>query len=143
VPYIIFELANGDIRNVLDRAIYFDAAWAFRTLHHVATGLSQLHKVGIAHLDMKPSNALEFGESGTKVSDLGTSVRRGTRCPHEDNPIAGDVAYAPPELQYQFIALCADAHKSSYVDRKIMCSDLRHLSCWQAGTTDWDVRMST
>jgi eukaryotic-like serine/threonine-protein kinase len=103
VPYIIFDLAESDVRHALDALYILDVAWALRTLHHVATGLRQLHLSGIAHLDMKPSNAICYAGEGTKVSDLGSAIRRGGSAPHEDNPIAGDRNYAPPELLYGYV----------------------------------------
>jgi hypothetical protein len=41
VEYLIFELADGDIRAHLDAQQDFDLAFALRALHHVATGLEQ------------------------------------------------------------------------------------------------------
>lgn len=60
VQYIIFELAGSDIRRVMNTAGHLDLAWALRSLHEVAVGLTQLHNIGIAHQDLKPSNVLLF-----------------------------------------------------------------------------------
>jgi len=76
VPYLIFELAGGDIRSHMDLSVKLDLAWTLRMLHQVAVGLQQLHGVGIAHPDYKP--------------------------PHEDFIIAGAYPYSPPELRYGF-----------------------------------------
>jgi serine/threonine protein kinase len=101
VQYIIFELAEGDVRVQMDAAQGFDAAWALRTLHQIATGLRQLHGIGAAHQDLKPSNVLLFnGRTSSKVADLGRAAVRGQRPPHEDDVVAGDPAYAPPEVLY-------------------------------------------
>ncbi len=43
VEYLIFELAEGDIRVHLDAMAAFDLAFVLRTIHHVATGVQQLH----------------------------------------------------------------------------------------------------
>lgn len=99
VQYVIFELAEKDIRAHLRVARDLDTAWALRSLHHVATGLSQLHGAGIAHQDLKPSNVLVFPNE-RKVGDLGRAAYRGLIAPHDALDIAGHHDYAPPELLY-------------------------------------------
>jgi serine/threonine protein kinase len=100
VQYLIFELADGDARRQSNATNRYDAAWALRALHHVATGLSQLHRQRIAHQDMKPSNVLTFGPGLSKVGDLGRAASQGNMAPHDDFLVAGDAAYAPPESLY-------------------------------------------
>lgn len=102
VEYLIFELADGDLRVVADASHQFDLAWVLRSLHHVATGVSQLHSAGIAHQDLKPSNVLVFDMQVSKIADLGRAAQKGQVAPYEAFVIAGDPAYAPPELLYGF-----------------------------------------
>ena len=102
VQYLIFELADGDVRSHLSRNGSATLAWRLRCLHHIATGLKQLHGVGIAHQDVKPSNVLVFDAQKSKVGDLGRSARKGFSPPHEQFDYAGDPAYAPPERLYGF-----------------------------------------
>lgn len=101
IQYIIFERADSDVRRQLQlKALAdFDHAWALRTLHNMAVGLQQLHKKGIAHQDLKPSNVLQF-PNGTKIADLGRASSTDLRAPHDDYRVAGDKGYAPPELLY-------------------------------------------
>lgn len=101
VPFIIFELAEGDARAYINFSKRFDAAWALRSLHHVATGLVQLHRHRIAHQDLKPSNVMLF-ESGAsaKLGDLGRASQAGQASLHDGLACAGDRTYAPPELLY-------------------------------------------
>lgn len=103
VPYLIFELAEGDIRSQLDKFEEFDIAWALRALHHAATGLKQLHSVGVAHQDLKPSNLLEFPQTIFKVADLGRATWKGHPMPHDECDFAGDPSYTPPELLYGYL----------------------------------------
>lgn len=101
VPYLIFELADGDIRAFRAKLSEFDCAWAFRVMHHVLVGLSQLHQAHAAHQDLKPSNVLtQDGGREMKLGDLGRAERRGVEAPWSQLMIPGDGTYAPPEQLY-------------------------------------------
>ena len=119
VPYLIFELAEGDIRSRLSQETRFDSAFALRALHHCATGIRQLHSLKVAHQDLKPSNVLVFGDDDCRVSDLGRSSSQMSGSPIDDQDVAGDLVYAPPELMYGEIS-------NEWHVRRLAC-DLYHL----------------
>lgn len=101
VPYLIFEMADGDIRAFQARLCSFDAAWALRATKHILEGVDQLHSAQTAHQDLKPSNVLTQEEGREmKLGDLGRADRRGEAGPWTALPIPGAVVYAPPEQQY-------------------------------------------
>lgn len=103
VPYIIFELAEGNVRHVVRASARPSYAWILRTLHHVTIGLMQLHRRRIAHQDLKLSNALRFdGDKVVKIADLGRSVRQGRPVWYDRERWPGDWSYAPPEAAYGF-----------------------------------------
>jgi serine/threonine protein kinase len=103
VQYLIFELADGDLRETADTAHEFEVAWLLRTLHQVALGLQQLHAEQIAHQDVKPSNVLLFpDQKGAKLGDLGRAAKLGSTPPHDTQSLQGDPTYAPPELAYGY-----------------------------------------
>jgi serine/threonine protein kinase len=102
VNYLIFESADGDIRRHLALAANVEVAWKLRCLHHIATGLYQLHSAGVAHQDVKPSNVLVFGAKKSKIADLGSASKRGLISPRDDLEFAGESTYAPPELLYSY-----------------------------------------
>lgn len=116
--YIIFELAQSDLRKFMLTQQY-DSALNLRTLHHVATGLEQLHARNVAHQDLKPSNVLLFGDEVSKIADLGRSSARASSGPHDDRKVPGDMNYAPPELLY--------GHVSADWDMRRRASDLYQL----------------
>jgi serine/threonine protein kinase len=71
VQYIIFELADGDIRSLMITSETFDVCLALRALREIAIGLRQLHTIGVAHQDVNPSNVLRFQPHvGHKLADL-------------------------------------------------------------------------
>lgn len=83
VYYFIFEKAEMDGRVMIVTVQRLETAWILRTLHSMAVALGQLHKEGIAHQDLKPSNVFVFPKDGSKLGDLGRSIARGTTSPHE------------------------------------------------------------
>jgi serine/threonine protein kinase len=108
VSFIVFERAEGDIRRVLNVEDRVELASRLRILHNMTAGARQLHARHVAHQDVKPSNALVFsgGSTGTrhaKLGDLGRATDRESPAPHDEYPIAGDPAYAPPEALYRAV----------------------------------------
>lgn len=104
VTYLIFELADGDVRSRLGPAptSLGQVAWRLRTLHQVAVAIAQLHGAGVHHQDVKPSNVLDFGRDGSKLGDLGSAEKGGKTASIVEKQIGGDPSYAPPEALYQF-----------------------------------------
>lgn len=104
VPYLIFEMAESDIRSHMNFSRNVDMVWKLKSLHNVAVGLKQLHSVEIGHQDLKPSNVLLY-ENGniSKIGDLGRSLCADIVAPHENGNFPGDLNYAPPEFLYRYI----------------------------------------
>ena len=100
VQYLVFELAECDVRSYLSFAERLETAWTLRTLHQLAVGLEQLHRIQIAHQDLKPSNVLLFDRALAKIADLGCASLKGAAGPRDQLMCAGDRTYAPPELLY-------------------------------------------
>ena len=119
VPYIIFELADGDVRSQLSLVRRFELSFILRALHHCTTGIRQLHSIRVAHQDLKPSNVLVFDDTDCRVADLGRSAMRGSSSPMDQLCIAGDRTYAPPELLYGEVS-------NDWRVRRLAC-DLYHI----------------
>lgn len=104
VQYLIFELAERDVRAQLDITGRYDISWVMTTLRQIGVGLKQLHSIGIAHQDLKPSNVLVFqGSRQSKLGDLGHSACSEVASPRDDNPVTGDPVYAPLEQCYRYV----------------------------------------
>lgn len=103
VQYIIFELADGDIRKHIEDWADIDLVWTLRMLHNVAIGMKQLHSRKIAHQDLKPSNVIHFEDGKSKVTDLGRASCKDMASPADNLDVAGDKYYAAPEHLYKHI----------------------------------------
>lgn len=108
VQYIIFELAHCDVRAALDAAGGIEFAAKLRLAHQAVAGLSQLHRIQVAHQDVKPSNLLLLEQPtrrvNSKLGDLGRASDRNAQVWHDELNVAGDRRYAPPEQAYGVVA---------------------------------------
>ncbi len=101
VPYLVFDLADGDVRRQLQFSEKLDFAWKLSSLHDVTVGLRQLHNIEVSHQDIKPSNILVFNKT-SKIGDLGRSLCKSLDNPYEGYVFTGDHNHAPPEIMYQY-----------------------------------------
>ena len=102
----VFEIGEGDLRRKFDFSNAPLNSWRLSVLRDVALALDQLHRRGIAHLDVKPSNVISLestieNSNIMKLGDLGRSIRRDVAGPFDDLGWPGDTQYAPPEKWYR------------------------------------------
>lgn len=101
VFFIIFELADGDSRSIIDKDKGYDYVWVLFALHNLSVAIKQLHTKKIAHNDIKPSNVLIFQKIKQKLGDLGRATHHEITGPFDNFPHPGDQRYAPPEQLYK------------------------------------------
>jgi len=111
VHCLVMEVGNGDLRATMGAQKVFGGAWALKVMAETAKGIHELHKLGIAHQDIKPSNVISvpnnrstspfgYDETLLKISDLGRVTRRGRAGPFDHELFPGDPNYMPPEHWY-------------------------------------------
>lgn len=118
VPYLIFEMANGNARDFVRFSNDSDFVWKMKSLHDIAVGLMQLHKIGIFHQDVKPSNILVYNDSSSKLTDLGRSKCTALDGPFDSFTFSGDRTYAPIEIlpSFSFLTTGATYNKDYAID---------------------------
>ena len=102
---LVFEIGEGDLRSKFDVSNNPKYSWRLRVLRDVALALDQLHRKGIAHLDVKPSNVISVMDGKIqimKLADLGRSIRKGKSGPFDNALWPGDQGYMPPEKWYGY-----------------------------------------
>ncbi|GMU64617.1 MAG: hypothetical protein AMXMBFR36_08910 [Acidobacteriota bacterium] len=107
-PYLLFEYVDGEDVGDLIRDARFAPEDALVLFRQVTQGLVHLHREGVYHCDIKPSNLL-WTVRGAKIIDFNVAVRT------EDNGHGGGSRrYLPPDLD-----LSATPSPSELVDRDL------------------------
>lgn len=123
--YMVFELAIGDIRTAASEISSHENE--FTVLHSVAHALEQIHSLGIAHLDLKPSNVMLFGDSGSKIGDMGCAGLKEHKSPRGEFLIPGDPSYAPPECHEMSLNTLAGFERKKAIDLYLLGSLLFYI----------------
>jgi serine/threonine protein kinase len=103
VHYIVCESGDVSLRRSQppgDSSI--PASERLIALRQVTSALIQLHRLRVAHQDIKPSNVVNFSKDQiVKITDLGSaSCSELPSPPHDEEPYVGQVNYVPYELLY-------------------------------------------
>ncbi len=122
VFFIIFELAQGDVRTQLLRSNFQNISWTLNALHNLSVAVQQLHSAEISHNDIKPSNLLVFDNHLQKLADLGRATSATSTGPWDDVAYSGDNNYAAPEFWYENNTFPKDGNRVSFDVRR--ASDL-------------------
>ena len=99
VFFIVFELAQGDLRKFVEVEQGNDLLWIVSAIHSFAVAINQIHGVDVFHNDFKPANALVF-DVGEKIADFGRATSPAHPVMHDPMLCAGDKRFAPPEQLY-------------------------------------------
>ncbi|MXZ77008.1 MAG: PASTA domain-containing protein [Acidimicrobiia bacterium] len=73
-PYVVNEyLVGGSLRGMLDSGHLLSPSQTLMVGLEVARGLEHIHRLGLVHQDVRPSNILFDGRGRSRLADLGTS----------------------------------------------------------------------
>lgn len=118
-PYLVFEFVEGlDVSDLVDaQALSLDDA--VRIAREAADGLAHLHKNGVYHQDVKPSNIL-WTDKGVRIIDFNVAVSE----QDELQGGGGTRRYIPPDYDYAIEPSTADR-----IDRDLYALGVTFYEC--------------
>lgn len=118
-PYIVFEYVEGlDVSDLIDaEALSLDDA--VRIVREAAEGLDHLHKHGVYHQDIKPSNLL-WTDRGVRIIDFNVAVSE----IDEVQGGGGTRRYLPPDYDYS-----SEPDASDRMDRDLYALGISFYEC--------------
>lgn len=118
-PYIVFEYVEGlDVSDLIDaEALSLDDA--VRIVREAAEGLAHLHKHGVYHQDVKPSNLL-WTDKGVRIIDFNVAVSEND----EVQGGGGTRRYLPPDYDYS-----SEPDASDRMDRDLYALGISFYEC--------------
>ncbi len=123
-PYIVFEYVDGlDVSDLID-AKALSLHDAVQIIMQAAKGLEHLHKNGVYHQDMKPSNLL-WTDKGVRIIDFNVAVS-------ESDDIksgGGTRRYLPPDYDFS-----GEPSAEDRIDRDLYALGVTFYECLTGGT---------
>jgi serine/threonine protein kinase/Tfp pilus assembly protein PilF len=96
--FIIMEYVPGeDLRSLIKRIGRFTIGKSILIAKQVCEGLSEAHRLGVVHRDLKPQNIMIDKEGNVRIMDFGIARVMKTRGVTEEDLILGTPEYMSPE----------------------------------------------
>jgi len=118
-PYIVFEYVEGlDVSDLIE-AEALSLEDSVRIMSETAKGLAHLHKHGVYHQDVKPSNLL-WTDKGVRIIDFNVAVTES-----DDVQVGGGTRrYLPPDYNYS-----REPDASDRIDRDLYALGITFYDC--------------
>ena len=123
-PYIVFEYVEGlDVSDLID-AQALSINDAVQIIIQAAKGLAHLHKNGVYHQDIKPSNLL-WTDKGVRIIDFNVAVSE----KDEGEGSGGTRRYLPPDYD-----LSVEPTAEERIDRDLYALGVTFFECLTSGS---------
>lgn len=128
-PYIVMELMPGrTLKDIVDQDGPLPHARAIAYILDVIDGLTEAHRLGVLHRDVKPSNCFLAADGRVKIGDFGLSkslADSGDRHITRTGTFLGTVLFASPEqIRGEALDYGSDVYS--------VCATLYYLLCGEA-----------
>jgi serine/threonine protein kinase/Tfp pilus assembly protein PilF len=96
--FITMEYVPGeDLKTFIRRARRLDIGTAISIAKQVCEGLTEAHRLGVVHRDLKPGNIMIDKEGNARIMDFGIARSLHTKCLTAEGVIIGTPEYMSPE----------------------------------------------
>ncbi len=96
--YLTMEYVRGeDLKSLIHRMKIIPVGTALAIIRQVAEGLTEAHKLGIVHLDLKPGNIMIDKDGQAKIMDFGIARVRQEKGITGEGAVIGTPEYMSPE----------------------------------------------
>jgi serine/threonine protein kinase/Tfp pilus assembly protein PilF len=97
-PYITMEYVSGeDLKSTIRRVGQLSAGKAIFIARQVCEGLTEAHRLGVVHRDLKPRNIMIDKEGNARIMDFGIARSIKTKGITDEGVIVGTPEYMSPE----------------------------------------------
>jgi serine/threonine protein kinase/Tfp pilus assembly protein PilF len=98
MPYITMEYVSGeDLKSLIRRIGQFTVGKAVFIARQVCEGLTEAHRLGVVHRDLKPQNIMIDSEGNVRIMDFGIARSLRTKGITDTGEIFGTPEYMAPE----------------------------------------------
>lgn len=98
-PYLVMEVVRGeDLDEVLKKGGTLGPEALLRMAREVGSGMDALHREGVLHRDMKPSNIMVREDGSAVVMDLGLAKAEDVTVLTQTGAMVGTPRFMPPEV---------------------------------------------
>jgi serine/threonine protein kinase/Flp pilus assembly protein TadD len=98
MPYITMEYVSGeDLKSLIRRIGQFTVGKAVIIARQVCEGLSEAHRLGVVHRDLKPQNIMIDSDGNVRIMDFGIARSLKTKGITDTGEIFGTPEYMSPE----------------------------------------------
>lgn len=99
IQYLIMEYIHGEtLKETIESNVRLSVEQSVKYAKEIALGLSEIHKNGVIHRDIKSSNIMINNDDKVKIIDFGTALHSEAERVTVEGNIIGSAQYLAPEL---------------------------------------------
>ena len=141
-PWLVLERVPGrTLREEIEMSAPFSVEEVVPLLQGMAAALDHLHARGLAHLDVRPENAVVTLDGEVKLVDFGVAQAAGGMQEPADGGMLDDVAYlAPEQVCGEPVSAATDVYALGCVVYELLTAQVPFLTAKEPGGRNAAIR---